>query len=134
MEAIYGLALMSASILLLFYCAGLRNGPTRPGWTQSNVFVHTVLFTTVVGIIFGFSLLIRFGTHFSDVGFGPLEIGLLIAIAIATWAGWYGIRKMRAPLSTVEPSPTNDMPSAANSHGPRLRTGRKSGARGQKAA
>lgn len=125
MEVIYGLALMSASVLLLFYCARLRNGPNAPVWTQSNVFVQTVLFSTVVGIVFGFSMLIDFGTHFADSSFGTLEIGSLIVVAAAAWAGWYGIRKMPAPLATAGTDSTNDLPPAANSHGPALRTGRK---------
>lgn len=134
MEVIYGLALMSASVLLLFYCARLRNGPNAPVWTQSNVFVQTVLFSTVVGVIFGFSMFIDFGTHFADASFGGLETGLVVAIAAATWAGWYGIQKMPAPQATAGTDPTNDMPPAANTHGPALRTGRKTTGSTSKAA
>lgn len=125
MEAIYGLALMSASVLLLFFAARFRNAPDAPRWSQSNVFVQTVLFTTVVGVIFGFSLLIMFGTHIADRGFGVMELGLLVAIAAATWVGWYGIQKMPAPRSTAGFDPTGDLPPPANSDGPQLRTGRK---------
>lgn len=125
MEMIYGLALMSASVLLLFYAARFRNAPNAPGWSQSNVFVQTILFTTVVGLIFGFSMLIMFGTHFSAAGFGALEIGLLIVIAAVTWAGWAGIQRMPAPRSTTGIDPTGDLPPPANTDGAPLRAGRK---------
>jgi len=125
MEVIYGLALMSASVLLLFFAARFRNAPDAPSWSQSNVFVQTVLFTTVVGVIFGFSLLIMFGTHIANSSFGALELGLLVAIAAVTWAGWAGIQRMPAPRSTTGIDPTNDMPPPANSDGPQLRAGRK---------
>lgn len=134
MEVIYGLALMSASILLLFYCARLRNGPSAPAWTQSNVFVQTVLFSTVVGVVFGFSMLIAFGAHMSDSRFGMMEVGLLVATAAATWACWYAIQKMPVPHTTAGTDPTSDLPPAANNHGPMLRTGRKTAGKTSKAA
>lgn len=134
MEVIYGLALMSASVLLIFYCARLRNGPGAPRWTQSNLFVQTVLFSTIVGVIFGFSLLIQFGTHLADASFGILETGLLIVIAVATWAGWVAVKKMPTPQTAAGTSPTGDLPPAANTPGPQLRTGRKPAGSTHKAA
>ena len=44
MEAIYGLALLSASVLLLAFAARFRNGPNAPAWAQSGVLLQVILF------------------------------------------------------------------------------------------
>jgi hypothetical protein len=125
MEAIYGLALMSASVLALFFAARLRNAPNASTWIKSGVVLQTVLFSTVVGFIFGVSLIIGFSTHMSDSGFGFVEIGLVAVIAAASWIGWLAIQKMPAPQSGITIGPADNLPPAANNHGPQLRTGRK---------
>lgn len=125
MEAIYGLALMSASVLALFLAAKLRNAPNASDWMKSGVVLQTVLFSTVVGFIFGFSLIVSFAVHAADAGFGIVEAVLAGGIVVASWACWTAIQKMPSPQTTVSIGAAENLPPAANNHGPELRTGRK---------
>ena len=125
MEAIYGLALMSASVLALFFAAKLRNAPNASEWVKSGVFLQTVLFSTVVGFIFGVSLIISIATHFSDASFGIVEATLVGAIAVTSWVCWRAIQKMPTVEIGVSIGTADNLPPAANNHGPQLRSGRK---------
>jgi hypothetical protein len=124
MEGIYGLALLSASVLLLAFAAKYRNGPNAATWVKSSAIVQIVLFTTVTGFVFAISMLIQFAVNVETESLGVTEAGFLAAIAVVTWLCWYRIRKMpgapRAVVGTVE-----DLPPPANTDGPSLRTGRK---------
>jgi len=121
MEVIYGLALISVSILLLFFAARFRNAPNAPEWSKSGVVLQTVLFTTVVGFIFGLSMLFDFGANYASNSFGLLETGLLVATAAITWACWTGIQKMPAPVAVEFIGTADDLPPPANTDGPGMR-------------
>lgn len=132
MEGIYGVALLSASVLLLAFAARLRNGPNAPAWTQPAYFVHTVLFTMLSGIVFGISMLFDFVMKVQKTGFGLVETGLLLAVVVATWICWRAVRAMPAAIAANDP--VGDMPPPANANGRQQRTGRKTGHGARKAA
>jgi len=126
MEAIYGLALMSASVLALLCAAKIRNAPNASEWVKSGAVLQTVLFSTVVGFIFGLSMIFEFGMNIQTAGFGLLETGLVVAVDVASWAFWRLIKKMPTTQVPAIIGTADDLPSPANSHGPLLHTGRKS--------
>jgi hypothetical protein len=124
MEGIYGLALLSASILLLGFAAKYRNGPHAAAWVKSGAVLQVVLFTTVAGVIFAVSMLIQFAVNIGAETFGAAEAGLLAAVVVVSWLCWYGIKKMPgAPRAAV--GAADDLPPPANTDGPALRSGRK---------
>lgn len=125
MEGIYGLALLSASILLLAFMAKFRNGPGAAAWVKSGAVLQSVLFTTVAGVAFAVSMLIQFAVNLKTEAFGATEIGLLAAVAVVSWACWMMIRKMPGGVPLSPAGPTDSLPPAANANGPSLRTGRK---------
>jgi len=123
MEGIYGLALMSASILLLVFAARFRNGPSAPEWFKSGVVLQTVLFTTVAGFVFAISMLIQFLFNIGDESLGVTEAALLGLIVVITWICWKAIKKMPAPISII--GTAENLPPPANTDGPSLGTGGK---------
>ena len=118
MEAIFGLALMSASILLLAFAARYRNGPIAPEWFKSGVMLQTILFTTVAGLVFAISMLIQFVFSYKDQSFGTTEVALLGVIAVVTVVVWKAIKKLPAPIAVV--TTANNLPPPANTDGPAL--------------
>ena len=129
MEAIYGLALLSASILLLGFAAKFRNAPNASNWAKSNILLQTILFTTIAGLVFGISMLIQYAVNYKTIGFGMTEAGLLVAILAISAICWRGIRKMPSATPLTVVSTADNVPPPANSDGPNLRTGRKSAPR-----
>jgi hypothetical protein len=125
MEGIYGLALLSASVLLLAFAARYRNGPHAAAWVKSGAVLQTVLFTVVSGLAFAISMLIQFAANLKTEPFGVTETGLLLAVAAVSWLCWYAIGKMPAAVALAPAGPTDSLPPAANANGPALRTGRK---------
>jgi hypothetical protein len=124
MEGIYGLALLSASVLLLAFAAKYRNGPNVGAWVKSGVVLQIVLFTTVAGVIFAISMLIQFAVNIGAETFGTMEAGLLAAVVVVSWLCWHGIKKMPgAPRAVI--GAADDLPPPANTDGPALRSGRK---------
>ena len=124
MEGIFGLALMSASVLLLAFAAKYRNGPNAAEWFKSGAVLQIVLFTTVTGFVFAISMLIQFAVNIGTESFGLVEGGLLVAIAAATWVCWAALKRMPAPVRATVGT-VDDMPPPANNNGSGLRTGRK---------
>ena len=131
MEAIYGLALTSASALALLYAAKIRNVPNASQWVKSGAVLQTVLFTTGTGFIFGLSMIFQFAMNLPTAGFGVLETGLLVAVAVAvaaaSWFCWRAIKRMPTAQPSVIFGTADDLPPPANNHGPQLRTSRKTG-------
>jgi hypothetical protein len=123
MEAIYGLALMSASILLLAVAAKYRNGPNALEWMKSGVVLQSVLFTTVAGFIFAISMLIQFVFNIKSESFGTTEAALLGLIVVVTWICWRAIKKMPAPIAVT--GTADNLPPPANTDGPTLGVARK---------
>ncbi len=123
MEAIYGLALMSASILLLAVAAKYRNGPNALEWMKSGVVLQSVLFTTVAGFIFAISMLIQFVFNIKSESFGTTEAALLGLIVVVTWICWRAIKKMPAPIAVI--GTADNLPPPANTDGPTLGVARK---------
>lgn len=123
MEGIYGLALMSASILLLAFAARYRNGPIAPEWFKSGVVLQTILFTTVAGVVFAISMLIQVLFDIKNETFGTTEAALVGLIVVVTWVCWKAIRKMPAPIAVI--GTADNLPPPANTDGPTL-GGRKS--------
>jgi hypothetical protein len=129
MEVIYGLALFSASILLVGFAARLRNAPNASKWAKSNILLQPVVFTAIAGSVFGIALLIHFAADLKTASFGITEAVLLVGIIAVNWLCWRGIRKMPVakPVATV--SSADNVPPPANADDPKLRTGRKAGQR-----
>jgi len=125
MQAIYGLALLCASILLLAFAARFRNAPNASNWAKSGVLLQAVLFTTIAGIVFGLSILIQFAFFIKTATFGMNEAGLLVAVAAVTWVCWRAIKRMPAPTQATVISTADNVPPPANTDGPALRSGRK---------
>jgi hypothetical protein len=125
MEAIIGLALMSASILLLAVAARFRNGPNAAEWMKSGVILQTVLFATVAGFIFAISMLIQFMFNIKNESFGTTEAALLGLIVVVTWVCWRAIKKMPAPVTVI--GTADNLPPPANTDGPTLGAARKGG-------
>lgn len=125
MEATYGLALMSASILLLAFAAKFRNAPNAPNWAKSNFLLQALLFTTIAGLIFGISMLVQFGANIKTATFGLTETGLLVAILAASYLCWLRIRKMPTAASLDIVGTAENLPPPANSDGPSPQRGRK---------
>jgi hypothetical protein len=123
MEAIYGLALMSASILLLAFAARYRNGPNAPEWFKSGVMLQTILFTTVAGFVFAISMLIQFVFTFKSQTFGVTEAALLGLIVVITGIVWRAIKALPAPIAMI--GTADNLPPPANTDGPILGTGGK---------
>jgi hypothetical protein len=134
MEAIYGLALTSASVLALLYAARIRNAPNASEWVKSGIVLQTVLFSTVIGFIFGLSMMFEFAANLPSAGFGAVEAGLLAAVAAASWFCWRAIKKMPTVQPTATIGTADDLPPAANNHGPQARTNRKVSGKAHKAA
>ena len=116
MEAIYGLALLSASILLLAFAARYRNGPHAAAWMKSGVVLQTILFTVVTGIVFAISMLIQAIAQFGSLPFGMTEIGLLAAIVAVSALCWYAIGKMPAIVPLAPAGPRVEAPPVVGDH------------------
>jgi len=129
MELIYGLALLSAGIMLLGYAARRRNAPNASKWARSNLFMQPALFGIIASLIFGAALLVDFAANLKSERFGIVEAVLLVAIVAVTWLGWRGIRKMPAPKPLAAVTTAENVPPPANAGGPKLQTGRKAGQR-----
>ena len=129
MEAIYGLALLSASVLLLAFAARYRNGPNAPQWFKSGAMLQVILFATVTGLVFGISMFIQFVANIKTATFGVTEIAFAAAVAVGTVVAWRLVKAMPKPVAA-----TAEMPPPANTDGPLLQSGRKAGATPRKAA
>lgn len=134
MEAIYGLALTSASVLALVYGAKIRNAPNAPHWITSGLVLQTVLFSTLIGFIFGLSMIFEAAVNLPTAGFGAVEAGLLVAVVAASWFCWRAIKRMPTAQSTDIIGTANDLPTPANNHAPQVRTGLKTGRHKRKVA
>ena len=109
MIAVLGLALMGASVMLLFYVARRRNGPNPPRWSRWGVTVHTTLITFLCGTLFGSSLVLLPFFQKTGPGFGMPEFGLSAIVAAVTVVLWKAINRLPKP---VEPA-NSDVPVSA---------------------
>jgi len=94
MKIIFGLALLSAAILLIVYIGKLKRLPDGPKWASSMFVLNPAIFVTVTGIAFGAALAIDGVASIRSTGFGMLEVGLLGGIAALTVLFGFGIRRM----------------------------------------
>jgi hypothetical protein len=85
MKIIYGLALLSAAILLIVFIGKLNRQPAAPKWASSGFVLNPVIFFTVAGIAFGTALLIDGMSSIRNAGFGMLEttlLGVIVAVTV----------------------------------------------------
>jgi len=99
MSAIYGLALVSASVLLFAYMFKAKNAPEPARWTRSKILLQIAIFTLFIGVIFGAAVIVQFLANIPVVEFGILETGLLCAIVIVTAVIWRSVRSTLPPPS-----------------------------------
>lgn len=108
MIGVLGLALMSASVLLLFYVARRRNSPNAPSWSRWGVTEHTTLVLFLVGMVFGGSLILLLFIRKEGPGFGLSELAVtlgLAAITVVLWRLIDRIPRLGEPANTESPTP-----------------------------
>jgi hypothetical protein len=88
MVGVLGLALISASVLLLFYVARQRNSLTPPRWSRWSVTEHTTLLLFLVGSVFGGSLILLAFIQKDGPGLGLTELALTLGVAGVTVLCW----------------------------------------------
>ena len=86
MIGVLGLALLCASVLLLFYVARRRNGPNPPPWSHWWVTAHATLTVFLVGSLVGSALMLLpiFQKDSANPGFMELISALVVAAATVT--------------------------------------------------
>lgn len=129
MIAIYGLALICASVLLLVFVAKIRNAAKAPRWAASKILLQAVLFCTMTGFIFGVSLLFDAIATFRTTGLTATEWAIAAAIIVATAVIWRQLMKIGKGDTA-----TANLPPTANVNEPGAAAGGKSGKSPRKAA
>lgn len=116
MIGVLGLALLCASILLLFFVARLRNSPNAPRWSRLGVTEHMTLILFLVGVIFGGALIlllfIQKGGQQSAL-FGLFELAVsagIVAVTVVLWRLVDRIPKLGQPANTETATPTVSVP------------------------
>jgi hypothetical protein len=125
MVAIYGLALICASVVLLFFVAKIRNAPGAAAWASSKVLLQGVLFSTMTAFIFGTSIVFGAVSDYPDIQFGASEGGSAVAIVAATILAWRKIRTLGG--NSASPGTPENAPPTANSNDPKVVPVRKAG-------
>jgi hypothetical protein len=125
MVAIYGLALICASVVILLFVAKIRNAPGAAAWASSKVLLQAVLFSTMTAFIFGISMVFGAIADYPDIQFGGTESGIAAAIIAATILAWRKIRRLGS--SSAAPGRPENAPPTANTNDPKVVSVRKAG-------
>jgi len=107
MIGVLGLALMCASVLLLFYVARRRNSPNAPYWSRLGVTEHTTLILFLVGIVFGGSMILLAFIQKGGPQFGLVELVIslgIVAVTVGLWRLIDRIPKIGQPANTEAPA------------------------------
>ena len=111
MIGVLGLALISASVLLLLSVARLRNSPNPPRWTRWGVTLHSTLVAYLVGSLAGGSLIFMVAVRKSrpDVGILELVSALgVLAVTVVLWRLIDRIPRDQASADTGAPESAPD--------------------------
>lgn len=100
MIGVFGLALICASFLLLFYVARRRNGPNPPNWSRWSATAHSTLTVFLVGSLFGSSLILLPVFQKDGAGPGVLELGLALVVLAGTVVLWRLVARMPTDAAT----------------------------------
>lgn len=116
MIGVLGLALLCASVLLLFFVARLRNSPNAPRWSRLGVTEHTTLILFLVGVVFGGALILllfiqKGGQQFGLFGLFELVVSVgIVAVTVILWRLIDRIPRLGQPANTETPTPTVSEP------------------------
>jgi len=88
MTGVFGLALLCASVLLLFYVARRRNSPNPPRWLEWKITAHMTLTLFLVGSLVGGSLMMLPFFQKAAARPGALEFGLALGVIAVTVVLW----------------------------------------------
>lgn len=100
MGAIYGLALLCASVVLFAYLVQAKRAVSPARWIESKILVAAIMFVLFVGVIFGVAILVKFALSAAIDEFGVFELIFFCAIIGATVMAWRGARSPALPDPT----------------------------------
>lgn len=97
MGAIYGLALLCASVVIFAYLVKAKRAVLPARWVGSKILVSAIMFTLLVGVVFGVAILAKFALTATIDEFGVFELIFFCAIIAATVMAWRGAKSPTLP-------------------------------------
>lgn len=88
MIGVLGLALLCASVLLLFFVARLRNSQNPPHWSRWGVTVHSTLVVFLCGSLAGGALVFALFVREGELALGMAELVSALGAAAVTVVLW----------------------------------------------